>query len=113
MQKKSIIIFLIFIMFIGGCTQPIGGDYFFDKVQSLEEVLSKEEWKSANSQLKDLKELYKKNDWKLQLLGDESEYEGIDESISRLSAAIKSKDSKQAQLELATIKAYFKEIYSM
>ena len=108
-----IIIFLIITIFIGGCAEPIGGDYFFDKVKSLEVAISKEDWQSANVQLKDLKKLYKKNDWKLQLLGDESEYEGINEAISRLSAAIKSEDTKQALLELATIRAYLEEIYSM
>ncbi|WP_052345868.1 DUF4363 family protein [Paucisalibacillus sp. EB02] len=113
MFKKTITIFLLSFMFLAGCTEPIGGDYFFDKIQSLEVELNKEDWHNANLLLKDMKNLYKKNDWKLQLLGDEAEYEGMNEAISRLSAAIKSEDSKQALLELASIRAYLEEIYSM
>jgi len=113
MLKKLLTIILLSIMFVAGCTEPIGGDYFFDNIQSLELELEKEDWQHANLQLKDMKNLYKKNNWKLQLLGDEAEYEGINEAISRLSAAIKSEDSKQALIELATIQAFLVEIYSM
>jgi hypothetical protein len=109
MLKKYITIMLLSIIFVAGCTEPIGGDYFFENIQSLEADLKNENWQNANIQLKDMKDLYKKNDWKLQLLGDEGEYEGMNESISRLSAAIESEDSKQALLELATIRAYLEE----
>ncbi|WP_176481868.1 DUF4363 family protein [Paucisalibacillus globulus] len=115
MLKNTIFISLLILItfFIGGCTEPIGGDYFFNKVEALEVAISQEDWQNANMLLEDLKKLYKKNDWKLQLLGDEAEYEGMNEAISRLSAAIVSLDSKPALLELATIRAYLEEIYSM
>ncbi|WP_026905879.1 DUF4363 family protein [Paucisalibacillus globulus] len=113
MYKKTITGVLLTVLFIGGCAEPIGGDYFFDQVQSLEEVISTEDWQGAKLRLEELKDLYKKYDWRLQLLGDESEYEGINEAISRLTAAIKIEDSNQALLELATISAYLFEIYSM
>jgi hypothetical protein len=113
MLKKLLTIILLSIMFVAGCTEPIGGDYFFDNIQSLELELKNEDWQNANFQLKEIKNLYKKDVWKLQLLGDEAEYEGMNEAISRLSATIESEDSKQALLELATIRAYLEAIYSM
>jgi hypothetical protein len=113
MIKKSFFILLILFFFLTGCTGPIGGDYFFDKIQSLEEALNKEDWQKAETLVEDMKTLYKKHHWKLQFLGDESEYEGTHESLSRLKAAVQNKDSNQALLELATIKSYIEDIYSM
>jgi hypothetical protein len=49
---------------------------------------------------------------KLQLLGDEEEYEEMSREIDKLEAAVQEKDKKQAKVSLATIQSILDEIYS-
>lgn len=79
----------------------------------MEHSLNQEDWEQLKSQVNELNTLYEENKWKLQLLGDEGEYEGLNESINRLFAAINTEDLTQAKVELATIRSILEEIYSL
>jgi Domain of unknown function (DUF4363) len=112
MCKKILILFSLFLI-LTACNEPIAGQPFFDRISSLEKSIKDEDWKKSQKQLQELKSHYKENMWKLQLIGDESEYEGMHESLLRLEAALEQEDSTQALIELSNIKAYLEQIYSL
>jgi hypothetical protein len=112
MNKIFLILFcLLFIL--TACNKPIAGDQFFNKIEDIELVVKKEDWETTDAYVMEFQSYYEKNIWKLQLLGDENEYEGLHESLARLIAAINQQDATQSLIELGTIRAYLEEIYSM
>jgi hypothetical protein len=112
MNKIFLILFYL-LLILTACNKPIAGDHFFNKIEDLEMVVKKEDWKTADTNLIEFQRYYEKSIWKLQLIGDENEYEGLHESLKRLMAAIDQQDATQSLIELATIRAYLEEIYSM
>ncbi|WP_047986029.1 DUF4363 family protein [Ornithinibacillus californiensis] len=112
MNKKFFILFG-FLLILTACNKPIAGEHFFNKIEDIEQVVKEEDWKSTDAYLNEFQSYYEKNIWKLQLLGDENEYEGLHESLERLIASINEQDTTQSLIELATIRAYLEEIYSM
>lgn len=98
---------------LSGCNSLVGGDMFLESINSIEESITKEEWKACEDLINDLSNYYDDNRWKLQLLGDEGEYEGMLEAINRLDMAVSQKDVTESLLEIATIKAYIEGIYSL
>ncbi|WP_180994086.1 DUF4363 family protein [Bacillus sp. Marseille-P3661] len=112
MYKKSLVIILI-LLILSGCSNWNGENVFLTKINIIEQLMDQEEWNSLKSEVTELKSLYESHKWKIQLLGDEEEYEGIVESINRLFITIEEEDATEAKLELATIKAIINEIYSL
>ncbi|MCT1903041.1 DUF4363 family protein [Oceanobacillus sojae] len=112
-MKKIIIFFTLIFIILSGCSNQVGGDHFFQQIDKLEQAIEQPEWSKITSQAEELKKMYKKDKWKIQLVGDEDEYEGLDESISNLIAAAKEEDSINTRLELATVKSIFEGIYSL
>ncbi|GIO25905.1 DUF4363 family protein [Ornithinibacillus bavariensis] len=110
---KRIFILCSLLLCITACNDPIAGQPFFDRITAMEKSIKEEEWEISKKQWKEFNSHYKDNTWKLQLIGDENEYEGVHESLLRLEAAINQHDSTQALIELANIKAYLEQIYSM
>lgn len=104
---------MIVILLLSGCSNKVGGDYFFNHIDEMEQALSQPEWTVITQQAEELKYMYKDNKWKLQLIGDEGEYESLDESIGKLIEAIKEEDILNVRMELATIKSYLNGIYSL
>lgn len=113
MDKKITVLVTITFLFLTGCTGLVGGKEFFEKINSLESTLSYEDWKTAKSEVDALDHVYHEKVWKLQLLGDESEYEGMFQSLERIKAAIDQQDATQALVELATIRGILEGIYSL
>ncbi|WP_158589700.1 MULTISPECIES: DUF4363 family protein [Clostridia] len=86
---------------------------FFNHIEQIDGSIQQGDWNSIIIQTTELKELYQRNKWKIQLLGDEGEYEGLYGSINRLIVASHEKDVINARLELATVKSFLEDIYSL
>lgn len=108
-----LILLILLIILLSGCAHTFGGDPFFSKIDQLEKSLNQSEWDELKLHANQLKAIYDKHKWKLQLLGDEGEYERLNESIQKMIAVIKEKDPASVRLELATSKALLKDIYSL
>ena len=112
MFKKCVIVF-ISTFFLIGCSNITGKESFFENIEAMEIAAQEENWSSLHTLSKDFDDLYKTQEWKVQLLGDESEYETLQESIAHLTIAIEAQDSLQTKLELSTIKTLLQFIYSL
>lgn len=110
---KKICIGLMMITILTGCSNMMGKDEFVENVQNIGQLVDQRNWDESNEQGQRLLKTYKSNKWKLQLMGDEGEYEQLFRNINRLLAAIEEKDNLQAKLELAMIQAIVDDIYSL
>jgi len=84
-----------------------------DTIQSLEQELNNTDSEILSQLANQLKEHYRHHYWKIVLIGDEGEYERLNESINRLITAIDASELNDAKIELATIKTIVKDIYSL
>ena len=110
---KKLLLVTCFLLFLTACENNVGGDAFFDQINAVEEALENPAWDTVTAQAEALKELYKKDKWKLQLLGDEDEYESLYESINKLIVAIEEKDRMSIRMELSVIHTHIEDIYSL
>lgn len=110
---KKISLMLLIVIMLSGCSSYTGAKEIKQQMNVIEQQLAAEDWEALTVQMDRLLSSYDKNEWKLQLLGDEGEYERLHESINRLRAAIELKDMESANLELATLKTIVGDIYSL
>jgi hypothetical protein len=114
-MKKAysvVILFLTMFWILGGCSNDgINNSPIKYQIQEIKALVDGKNWSEASMAARNLKQLYEEKKWKLQLLGDETEYEGIDREIDKLSAAIEEKEPVQIKLGLAQIHTYLKSIY--
>ncbi|MBC5638687.1 DUF4363 family protein [Ornithinibacillus sp. BX22] len=113
MNKVIILFCFSFLLILAGCENNVGGHAFFDQINEIENSLENPDWDRVTAQAEELKKLYKKDKWKLQLLGDEDEYESLYESINKLIVAIEEKDRTNIKLELSVIHTHIEDIYSL
>lgn len=115
-MKRLLACLLVMGLVLGGWSTvshaKAGGD-FYKKINKIDQLIQKKKWKEAGNETRALRKLYKKKEWKIQLIGDEREYEGIGEGLDALHAAVKVKDKVQATNELANIHALLESVYSM
>jgi hypothetical protein len=83
------------------------------QLNKIQASINHADWKKAETEAKQLEHIYKKNVWKLQLLGDEAEFEAIHRDISQLKAAIQEQDKAQTKVLIAEITAILEDIYSL
>lgn len=112
MHRKLIVIVVGFVI-LTGCGHVTGNQDFKQEINHVEQYLLDEDWETLSVQAEHLQRVYKKHQWKVQLIGDEGEYERLHESINRLRAAVDAKEAKDARIELATIKSILEDIYSL
>lgn len=112
MIKKTVVYILVIILF-SGCTKTIGGEFLLNHIDQLEQALDHKDWEKISYQANELKNIYEDNKWKLQLLGDEGEYEGLNESINKIIAATMEEDVTNVRMEIATARTFVKDIYSL
>ncbi|RLL43669.1 DUF4363 family protein [Oceanobacillus piezotolerans] len=110
-KKGSFMVLLLFILV--GCSNFTGKDALLKEVAEAEHLVNDENWEEVSGKITTLNDLFYEHLWKIQLIGDEGEYERLHESISRLFISIEEKDKAEAKLELATIKALIQDIYSL
>lgn len=104
--------FLVALM-LSGCSAQTGKNDFKQHISKIEQAVKEEDMTVLGTQIDQLLQIYDKNEWKLQLIGDEGEYERLHEAINRMITARKADDLTQLQLELATIKTIIEDIYSL
>lgn len=109
----SLLIMLLLLFMLPGCSNIIGSQALKGQINVMQQQLMAEDWEALGIQMNRLNKIYSDNEWKLQLIGDEGEYERLHESINRLQAAITAKDIQAASLELATIESIAEDIYSL
>lgn len=112
MLKKCLFPILITFLLVG-CSNITGKETFYKSIDSLEAAAQQEDWITLEELSNELDNTYKRQEWKVQLLGDESEYENLQESIDRLKIAIEAQDSLETKLEISTIKTLLQFIYSL
>lgn len=112
MRTKLILLF-IGLLLVSGCSSITGSRDFKQQLNIMEQHLLAQDWDKLNAQLDKLMSVYSKNEWKLQLLGDEGEYERLHESINRFITAVEVKGFDEARMELATLKTIVEDIYSL
>lgn len=115
-MKRLLAGLLIMGLVLGGwssVTHAKAGGEFYKKINKIDQLIQKKNWEEASSETSALRKLYKKKEWKIQLIGDEREYEGIGEGLDALHAAVKVKDKVQATTELANIHALLESVYSL
>lgn len=111
MIKKGL--FCILVLFIiSGCSAHTGKEEFGEKIKNLEQSLDRYDSASLKQQVEGLLKAYEDNEWKIQLIGDEGEYEKLHESINRLIVSNEENDITGLKLELSTIKTILEDIYS-
>lgn len=93
--------------------QAQAGHIFFQKLSQIGHLARQEKWRQAAEVTSSLRQAYQKRKWKIQLLGDEGEYEGVDEELDKLAAAVASKNDTQTRLEIASVRSLFENIYSL
>jgi hypothetical protein len=104
---------IFLLLLLTSCENNVGGDAFFNQINKIETELIEPNWDGVIVQAEELKEIYKKDKWKIQLLGDEDEYESLYESINKLITASKEKDLTNTRIELTTIHTHIEDIYSL
>lgn len=113
LKKAAVIVIVFFVFTLTGCSNYTGHGNFNESISEIEQHLLAEDWDALGHQLDQLMNAYKKNEWKIQLIGDEGEYERLHESINRLITAVAAKEANEAKIELATIKTIVEDIYSL
>ncbi|HET7579401.1 MAG TPA: DUF4363 family protein [Bacillales bacterium] len=96
-----------------GREQAQAGEVFHQLIQQINQMITKENWQGALKKTSELRATFQKKQWKLQLLGDEGEYEGLNRELDQLYAAVKAKDKSESKVELAAVASYIKSIYSL
>ncbi|HEX7064680.1 MAG TPA: DUF4363 family protein [Bacillales bacterium] len=115
-MKQLVAGLMITLLVVGGWSHSAdaqAGKAFFQQIDQIREYADQGNWQKANQAATNLQRLYQKKEWKLQLIGDEAEYEGVNQELDKLKAAIAAKDETQVKLELSTIGALLKSIYSL
>jgi PBP1b-binding outer membrane lipoprotein LpoB len=110
---KKYVVFILLVIILSGCTHSFGKGEFNKKFDNLDQSLNKEDWDLATKQMSDLTSYYENNLWKLQLVGEETEYKDLYETFSKLKVLIEEKDRTQSRMELETAKTLVKHIYSL
>lgn len=106
---KSAMLIAVSLLLLVGCQAE---EKFYKKIDNINQSVEQADWKQAQNRVKELKEMYKGGEWKLQLLGDETEYEGINVELEKLKEAVAAKDETQVKVGLGTIRGHLADIYS-
>ena len=111
-MKKLLLLFVCSIWLVG-CAEATDKKDFNEAVDSMEAILDKEDWPQIQKHAEAISDIYNNSKWKLQLLGDEDEYESLQEAVNDLKLAARQEDKSECEKELTTIRTYLKQIYSL
>jgi len=110
---RRVLVICLGLAILTGCGSVTGGKEFRQEINNVEQYLLDEDWDTLSVQAEHLQQTYQKHEWKVQLIGDEGEYERLHESINRFKASVEAKEANNARIELATIKSILEDIYSL
>ncbi|WP_179151990.1 DUF4363 family protein [Oceanobacillus senegalensis] len=108
-KSMKILILIVISVLLVGCQ---GEETFNQTMDDIKQSVEQNEWKQAKHKIKTLAEIYTKEKWKLQLMGDEAEYEGISVELEKLKEAVDAKDKTQIKVGLGEIRGLLRGIYS-
>lgn len=114
-MKRWQAVLLVAVFILGGWSsaeQAKAGEALYQQINKVDRLVEKGQWEQAGKEAKTLQKIYSKKEWQIQLLGDESEYEGIDNELEKLKAAIQTKDVTESKMRLSAIAATLKAVYS-
>lgn len=110
---KKWTMFLFLLIFLSGCSTITGENDFSEKINLIEKALNATDWEKLNLLGNELDQLYHVNQWKIQLMGDEDEYESLQESINQLLVTIEEQDITETKLIVASINTMIEDIFSL
>jgi hypothetical protein len=111
---KIIFAAIISMLILSGCSGNKNAvKDFEDSLRNIEVTVMGQtvDWDTANKEVDQLFQLFNKNLWRMQLLGDEDEFESLKSDIHQLQAAVKYKDIKEAGSNIASIKSNLYSIF--
>ncbi|GAA4722912.1 DUF4363 family protein [Brevibacillus fulvus] len=115
-MKRHFLLYLVLALVTTGLTPTqvsAAPDPFMQQIEKITALVEQKNWTEAEKHTDKLPEVFKRVKWKYQLLGDENEYEEIEKEIFNVRAAVHKKDSTQAAVSLASIRAMVHLIYTL
>jgi hypothetical protein len=115
-NRKGWLCIVALLIFFSSGAEAAGSKVDRPLIQKVTQIISYveyDQWSLANQEVAKLRGMYKKEKWKLQLLGDEEEYEGLDREFDHLVSAAQDQDKTESKKSLVHIRAILKAIYSM
>ncbi|WP_176555803.1 DUF4363 family protein [Virgibacillus ndiopensis] len=111
-MSKSVIVLFSCIAFIFGCSnETIQKNPIYNKSTEIKNLVNQTQWHKAKQEAKLILEYYRNGKWKYQLLGDETEYNNLNEQILKLQVSIEEKDKAEAKRNIALIEHYIEMLY--
>ena len=111
MQRLSLCVVICFFMLSGCSSNSMNKNPIFQESNKIMELVDDSQWETADKAAQVIQKMYKKNKWKYQLLGDESEYNGLQQEISKLKISINEKDKPEAKRSIVIIQEHIQAIY--
>ena len=109
--KFSALCICLSVMLFGCSNETIQKKPIYQKATEIKTLVNQQEWDKAKEGSKDIYQLYKENKWKYQFLGDETEYNTLNQHIQKLIISIEEQDTKEAKFNLAMIEHYMESLY--
>ena len=111
-MKKSILYLIILLVLSGfSVNNQINENGFKSNLEKMNIIVTQKKWKEANKTMQELTQIYHEEKWKLQLLGNEDEYNGIAKELKLLQTSIDVQDKKEAKYHLTIVKHKLNSIY--
>ena len=104
---------LLILMTTTGCSSINGKNDFIVSINQIKDAANASDWVALEKLGKEIRTQYHNNKWKIQLIGDEGEYEGLEEYINQLVTAIELQSKEETKLALAGIQTLIEDIYSL
>lgn len=108
---QHMILCICFLLLLGCSNDKIISKPLYQKSEEIISLVNQLQWEKAKEEVRVIEDLYQKDEWKFQLLGDESEYDGLNQEISQLKVSIQEEDKMEAKSSLVIIQDYIRAIY--
>jgi hypothetical protein len=97
---------------LAGCSaHEVKNKPIYQSTTEMKEIVDQGKWKKAKNKVEEMHHLFHKNKWKYRFMGDEREYGGLEEEISRLQISIEEQDKLEAKKSIALIELYIQSLY--
>ncbi|WP_236838667.1 DUF4363 family protein [Caldalkalibacillus salinus] len=112
-HTRYLLVFLILSTLLMGCdvTKSAKDQALFKKIDDIHTQVKNEEWDDALDNVDKWEDTYEKRLWKMQLLGEQADYEGINLEITLLKERLKRQNERQAIDSIIQLKHYLSAIY--
>lgn len=108
---KATILFLCLTLLFGCSNETIQNLPISQKAAEIENLINQSKWDRAEQEAARIEELYKSNEWKYQLYGDETEYKSLSKEIRKLKVSLKERDKTEAKLNIVVIENCIESLY--